>query len=154
MTDDQEEQCPSEECVLVQFNEAFPDTDEEVDDDVYFCTVHEQKVRKETDDELEPDMEEYELDTSGWFHDEDGAGVVMDTLVESLAQAKDAQELFSRFHVQLDYLLDQPETLKQEEVQELREMQQQFQHYSKVMNVRSMQLNEELEEAREEFDRN
>lgn len=105
------------------------------------------------DDELEPDMEEYELDTSDWFHDEDGAGVVIDTLVESLAQAKDAKELFSRFNVQLDYLLDQPETLKPDEVKELREMQKRFQHYRKVMNVRSMQLSEELEEAREEFDR-
>jgi hypothetical protein len=102
------------------------------------------------DDDTEPDMKEYELDTSNWFHEEDGVGVKLDTLLATMMEAKDAEHRFNRFHVQLDALLEQPEVLKQEEVKELRKIQHRFQHYAQIMNVRKMQLEEELEEVKQE----
>lgn len=153
MSDEENPDCPTEECIVLQFNEAFPETSEEVDDDVGYCVTHERKVEDYTVEDFEEDTERHELDISDWFHDEDGAGVILDTLAESRAQAKEARELFSEINIKLDGLLDKPETLESDEVEELRSIQQQFQHYRKVMDVRAEQLSEEYEEAREKFDR-
>lgn len=100
----------------------------------------------------EPDMDEYEMDISSWFHENDGIGVKLDTLLDAMMQAKNYEHHFSQFNVQFDSLLDSPELLTTEEYSELREMQQRFQHYQSVMNVRKMQMEEELEKVKSRRD--